>query len=96
VTGSETGNWAAQGGDAIKLELTSGIYYGVVKWQWDDNQQKLVPVFSAMSAGGETIWGSHVDPITATSATLATVSDSLDVNTELTIADERLCFTDCG
>ena len=96
VTGSETGNWAAQGGDAIKLELTSGIYYGVVKWQWDDNQQKLVPVFSAMSAGGETIWGSHVDPITATSATLAIVSDSLDVNTELTIADEGYVLPTVG
>lgn len=96
VTGSETGNWAAQGGDAIKLELTSGIYYGVIKWQWDDNQQKLVPVFSAMSAGGETIWGSHVDPITATSATLAIVSDALDVNTELTIADEGYVLPTVG
>jgi arabinan endo-1,5-alpha-L-arabinosidase len=96
VTGSETGNWAPQGGDAIKLELDSGIYYGIAKWQWDDNQQKLVPVFSAMSASGETIWGSYVDPISATSAALSSVSDALDLKTELTIADDGYALPTLG
>lgn len=96
VTGSETGNWAPQGGDAIKLELDSGIYYGVAKWQWDNNQQKLVPVFSAMSASGETIWGSYVDPISATSAALSSVSDALDLKTELTIADDGYALPTLG
>ncbi|MGM8228071.1 LamG-like jellyroll fold domain-containing protein [Cellvibrio sp. ARAG 10.3] len=96
VTGAETGNWAIQSGDAIKLELTSGIYYGVIKWQWDDNLQKLVPVFSAMSAGGETIWGSHVDPLTATGEALAIVSSALDLKTELTIADEGYALPTVG
>lgn len=96
VTGAETGNWAAQGGDAIKLELTSGIYYGVAKWQWDDNKQALVPVFSAMAAGGETVWGSRADPITATSDALAAVSDALDIKTELTIADEGYSLPTLG
>lgn len=96
VTGAETGNWAPQGGDAIKLELTSGTYYGVVKWQWDDNQQKLVPVFSAMSAGGETIWGSYVDPLSATSEAVASVYAALDVKSEFTIADEGYFFPIVG
>lgn len=96
VTGSESGNWAAQGGDAIKLELTSGVYFGVVKWQWDDNLKELVPVFSAMAAGGETVFGTRVDPITATSEALATVADALDVKTELTISDEGYSLPTAG
>lgn len=96
VTGFETGSWTPQGGDAIKLELTSGIYYGVAKWQWDNIQKKLVPVFSAMSGAGETIWGSYVDSLDATAATLAIVSDALELKTDLTIADDGYSLPTLG
>jgi arabinan endo-1,5-alpha-L-arabinosidase len=88
VAGAEKGVWYTQGGDSIRLELESGTYNGVIKWQWNDGKQELVPVFSAMSVAGESVWGSRVDPISATSAALATVEEALQVKTELTIADE--------
>lgn len=88
VAGAAQGSWFAQGGDSIRLELESGAYNGVVKWQWNDGMQELVPTFSAMSVTGETIWGSRVDPISATADVLAGVEEALDIQTELTIEDE--------
>lgn len=96
VTGSETGAWYPQGGNTIKLELGSTSYYGVVKWQWDNGLKELVPVFSASSLAGETIWGSRVDPISATATALTTVSNALDIKTELTIEDEGYSLPNSG
>jgi arabinan endo-1,5-alpha-L-arabinosidase len=89
VTGSETGSWIIEGEGNIKLELTSGVYYGVVKWQWDDGLKTLVPVFSAMSLAGESIWGSRTTEASATAESLAAVVDALDIKTELSIVDEE-------
>lgn len=89
VSGSETGVWYVQGDDTIKLELTSGVYYGVIKWQWDNGLKKQVPVFTAMSDDGETVWGTRQDPISATDTTLAEVQTALEIKPELTIEDEN-------
>ena len=88
VTGSEKGTWLTQGDDSIKLVLDSGIYFGVVKWQWDDGEKTLVPVFSAMAKDGSSVFGSRSNSIAETSAALNTVSTALDIKTELTLADE--------
>ncbi|WP_347332267.1 LamG-like jellyroll fold domain-containing protein [Marinimicrobium locisalis] len=88
VTGADTGSWFPQGGDAIRLELESGSYNGVVKWQWDDRKGELVPTFSAMAASGATVWGSRTDPISATAEALATVEQELEIKPELTVEDE--------
>lgn len=87
VTGAETGSWAAQSGDAIKLELTSGIYYGVAKWQWDNNLKKLVPAFSAMSTNGESIWGTRIDTLKDPADTLSVVKEALEIQPTLAITD---------
>jgi arabinan endo-1,5-alpha-L-arabinosidase len=96
VTGSQTGSWYTQGGSTIKLELGNTSYYGVVKWQWDNGRKELVPVFSATSLAGETIWGSRVDPITATASALATVSSALNIKTDLSIEDEGYSLPNLG
>ncbi|MGP5159465.1 LamG-like jellyroll fold domain-containing protein [Pseudoalteromonas prydzensis] len=88
VTGDEAGIWYMVDDSSVKLELESGTYYGVAKWQWDDGKQDLVVTFSAVSLENTTVWGSKVAEIDETASVLATVSDALDIKTELTIADE--------
>ncbi|WP_027330001.1 LamG-like jellyroll fold domain-containing protein [Marinimicrobium agarilyticum] len=96
VTGADTGSWFPQGGDAIRLELESGTYNGVVKWQWNDAKGELVPTFSALSATGATVWGSRVDPISATADVVATVEETLNIKTELTVADDGYSLPTIG
>lgn len=96
VTGSEKGSWLTQGDDSIKLVLDSGIYFGVVKWQWDDGVKELVPVFSAMAKDGSSVFGSRTNSIAETSAALNTVSTALDIKTELTLADEGYSLPTVG
>lgn len=96
VTGSETGSWVSENDDAIKLELESGVYHGVVKWQWDDGLKSLVPTFSAMSMAGETVWGSRTTAASATSESLAAVMDALEIKTELTVLDEEYSLPTVG
>ncbi|PUA26755.1 MAG: beta-xylosidase [Cellvibrio sp. 79] len=89
VTGFYTGTWAEQGDNNIRLVLNSGVYNGVMQWQWDDGLKQLVVVFSAMSDKGETIWGSRVEPINATTDILNAVSAALEVKSEITIDDSH-------
>ena len=88
VTGDEAGIWYMVDDSNVKLELESGTYYGVAKWQWDDGKKDLVVTFSAVSLENATVWGSKVAEIDETTSVLATVSDALNINTELTIDDE--------
>lgn len=88
VTGSETGVWYMLDPENIKLELSSGTYVGVLKYQWDDSRSEIVPTFSGVSTDGASIWGSYVDPITATQAALQDTYDNLTIKTELSITDE--------
>ncbi len=56
----------------------------------------MVPAFSAMSTGGATVWGTRVDPISATAEALATVEQALNIKTELTVADEGYSLPTVG
>ena len=88
VTGDEAGIWYMVDDSNVKLELESGTFYGVAKWQWDDGKKDLVVTFSAVSLENATVWGSKVAEIDETSTVLTSVSDALDIKTELTIDDE--------
>lgn len=96
VTGADSGVWFPQGGDSIRLELESGTYNGVVKWQWSNAKGELVPTFSALSAAGATVWGTRVDPISATADIVAIVEAALDIKTDLTVADEGYSLPTVG
>ncbi|WP_440905894.1 LamG-like jellyroll fold domain-containing protein [Catenovulum sp. SX2] len=88
VSGSATGNWYMLDKNTIRLDLSSGSYTGVAKWQWDNGRGELVPTFSAMSSAGATVWGSKIDETNVTAATLTAVRESLEIQTEVTIFDE--------
>ncbi|WP_199528452.1 LamG-like jellyroll fold domain-containing protein [Pseudoalteromonas sp. bablab_jr010] len=88
VTGDDPGIWYMIDDSNIKLELDSGTYFGVAKWQWDDATKTMVVTVSATSSEGATIWASKRDEITATTNVLSTVQEALDIKTELSIADE--------
>ncbi len=96
VSGSEKGSWMSQGDDSIKLVLDSGTYFGVIKWQWDNNSKELVPVFTAMARDGASVFGTRTDAIATTTAALNTVKDALKIKTELTIADEGYSLPTIG
>lgn len=96
VTGSEKGSWMSQGDDSIKLVLDSGTYFGVVKWQWDNGQKALVPVFTAMSRDGSSVFAMRTDTIEGTSTALNAVAAALNIKTELTIADEGYSLPTLG
>ncbi|HCS65133.1 MAG TPA: beta-xylosidase [Cellvibrio sp.] len=96
VTGSEKGSWMSQGDDSIKLVLDSGTYFGVIKWQWDNGVNELVPVFTAMARDGASVFGSRTDSIAGTTTALNTVKDALNIKTELTIADEGYSLPTIG
>ncbi|WP_065979498.1 MULTISPECIES: LamG-like jellyroll fold domain-containing protein [Pseudoalteromonas] len=88
VTGDDVGVWYMIDDSNIKLELDSGTYYGVAKWQWNDNKQDLVVTFSASSLDNATIWGTKVAEIGETQTILATIQDALNLKTELSVADD--------
>ncbi|URQ90370.1 MULTISPECIES: LamG-like jellyroll fold domain-containing protein [unclassified Pseudoalteromonas] len=88
VTGDDPGIWYMIDDSNIKLELDSGTYFGVAKWQWDDATKAMAVTVSATSSEGATIWASKRDEITDTANVLGTVQEALDIKTELSIADE--------
>ncbi|WP_323815967.1 LamG-like jellyroll fold domain-containing protein [Cellvibrio sp. NN19] len=96
VSGSDKGTWTIQGDNSIKLTLDSDTYFGVLKWQWDNGLKKLVPVFTAMSRKGASVFGTRTDAIADTAAALNTVSEALDVKSELTLADEGYSLPTVG
>ncbi len=96
VSGSESGVWYLIDPETIKLELESGHFIGAVKWQWDDSLLKLVPTFSALATDGSTVWGSHVDPISATGKALQDTLNVLEVQETLTIEDENYVLPKVG
>ncbi|MEC8139594.1 MAG: glycoside hydrolase family 43 protein, partial [Pseudomonadota bacterium] len=58
VTGDDPGIWYMIDDSNIKLELDSGTYFGVAKWQWDDATKAMAVTVSATSSEGATIWAS--------------------------------------
>ena len=96
VTGDDSGIWFMTGHSNVTLELGSGTYYGVAKWQWDDGKKDLAVTFSAVSLENATVWGSKIAEIDETTSILATVHDALDIKTELSIEDDGYSLPTIG
>ncbi|KMT64247.1 LamG-like jellyroll fold domain-containing protein [Catenovulum maritimum] len=96
ITGSETGTWYMLNQGQVALELESGKYNTVAKWQWDDHRQEVVATLSGLSSANATVWASKVDDITATAEVLADVEQTLDLPTELTINEESFVIPTIG
>ncbi|QYK03053.1 LamG-like jellyroll fold domain-containing protein [Shewanella psychrotolerans] len=67
----------------ITLDLgETGIFEGVLAWQWDEQLQKLVPTFSALSDDGVTVWGSQLEN-KSTSEVLEDIGSSITIPSEI-------------
>jgi arabinan endo-1,5-alpha-L-arabinosidase len=62
----------------IRLDGSEAPFEGVLAWQWNEAAGKLVPVFSAVSRQGVSIWGSKLEKKT-TARVLADVAESLSL-----------------
>lgn len=60
VTGDASGAWTIEAGNVATLTLQRIVYRGVFTRQWDDDNRVWVRAFTALSAGGVTVWGSEV------------------------------------
>ncbi|WP_295800102.1 LamG-like jellyroll fold domain-containing protein [uncultured Microbulbifer sp.] len=68
---------------SLDIDGTTVEYEGVTQWQWNEMSSKLVPVFSAVSGSGESIWGSRMDNLSDSEA-IANISDALALPTSTT------------
>ncbi len=89
VSGSDTGTWHMLSAGQVVLELESGTFQAVAKWQWDDARQEVVQTLSGVASDNSTMWASHVDDISATAEILADVQETLELPTVLTINEEN-------
>lgn len=80
ITGEVTGQYrryfAEPNRISIQLDGVAETFEGVLAWQWNEAAQKLVPVFTAVSSKGVSIWGSKLEHRT-TRQVLEDVSNSL-------------------
>lgn len=60
ITGAASGTWNFSRNNDLTLTLDGTTYQGVFSTQWDDDQGAWVYAFSALSANGVAVWGSHV------------------------------------
>ncbi|WP_330148690.1 LamG-like jellyroll fold domain-containing protein [Shewanella xiamenensis] len=84
VSGDVTGTY--QQGDDNKISLTLdnlGTFEGVLAWQWDPEQNKLMPTFSAISNDGASIWGVKLTNKT-TEEILSASANGISLPTEVT------------
>ncbi|PRX20678.1 arabinan endo-1,5-alpha-L-arabinosidase [Orenia metallireducens] len=61
ISGEVDGYWELSEGYNVKLTVDGSTYNGVFLEQWDDGLEEDVMTFSALSQGGVSIWGSHLD-----------------------------------
>ncbi|MEK3904276.1 glycoside hydrolase family 43 protein [Paenibacillus sp. FSL R7-0179] len=64
VSGAVTGTWALSDDHKAKLTLEGAEYSGVFLREWNEAASSEVMTFTALSAEGVAIWGSHVSPET--------------------------------
>ena len=70
VSGEVTGQYELFADDPKRIDLTLNIdgarksYRGIMQWQWNEGARELVPVFTALSGQGESIWGVRMTPRT--------------------------------
>lgn len=60
ISGSVSGTWESTGEHTLNLTIDGSVYYGSLLKEWNEGTQSYVMTFSALSAKGVTIWGSHV------------------------------------
>ncbi|WP_156762072.1 LamG-like jellyroll fold domain-containing protein [Microbacterium karelineae] len=63
VTGALEGRWRLTAGSHLTLSVDGETYSGVVSREWDPVSAAWVDSFSAVSAAGEPIWGSALEPL---------------------------------
>lgn len=90
ISGEMTGYYSLSSTDKnrINVVITNaaeaaniGAYEGVMQWQWDESLRQLVPVFSAVSTTGSTLWGSKL-PNKTTAESLNAIADDLGLPAE--------------
>lgn len=80
VSGAASGTWALSGDADATLTVNGATYRGVYLRQWDDDQQRWVRAFSALSDDGVVIWGSKVVPSADAAPTISTQPASVSVS----------------
>ncbi|WP_160152455.1 LamG-like jellyroll fold domain-containing protein [Microbulbifer sp. ALW1] len=99
VSGEVSGTYVHDVDNPAQISFTLDIdgesiaYAGVTQWQWNEASSKLVPVFTAVSASGESIWGTKMDNLVDTDV-LTNISDALVLPTSST--DNRLTLPTRG
>ncbi|MET0533917.1 MAG: LamG-like jellyroll fold domain-containing protein [Steroidobacter sp.] len=82
ITGEATGQYrryfAEPNRISIQLDGVAETFEGVLAWQWNEAAQKLVPVFTAVSSRGVSIWGSKLEHRT-TRQVVRDVAESLSL-----------------
>ncbi len=85
ISGEMTGYYTLSSTDKNRINLVItgaaeaaniGSYEGVMQWQWDESLRQLVPVFSAVSTTGSSLWGSKL-PNKTTAEALTAIADDL-------------------
>ena len=90
VTGALTGTWTLKGSNRARIVSGGQTYDGVFTRQWEPDRQEWVVTFTVQSAAGVSLWGSHVDPLSAKAAVAAVKAD-LDLgDTSAVVADLTL------
>lgn len=86
ITGEVTGQYRRYFAEpdriSIQLDGVAETFEGALAWQWNEAAQKLVPVFTALSSKGVSIWGSKLEQ-RSTRQILKDVSDSLALPTTI-------------
>lgn len=62
ISGSVTGTWALSNDHMAKLTIEGAEYSGVFLREWNEATSNVVMTFTALSAEGVAVWGSHVSP----------------------------------
>ncbi|MEK4852565.1 glycoside hydrolase family 43 protein [Paenibacillus sp. FSL H7-0756] len=62
ISGAVTGTWALSNDHMAKLTLEGAEYSGVFLREWNEATSSEVMTFTALSAEGVAVWGSHVSP----------------------------------
>ncbi|MEK5032618.1 glycoside hydrolase family 43 protein [Paenibacillus sp. FSL R7-0302] len=62
ISGAATGTWTLSNDHMAKLTIEGAEYSGVFLREWNEAASSEVMTFTALSAEGIAVWGSHVSP----------------------------------
>ncbi|WP_405112205.1 glycoside hydrolase family 43 protein [Paenibacillus sp. FSL K6-1217] len=62
ISGAVTGTWTLSNDHMAKLTMEGAEYSGVFLREWNEATSSQVMTFTALSAEGVAVWGSHVSP----------------------------------